>query len=188
MSVLTARQMTFVSGCSMMRQHLYGVACSKMITGISGKQPWHFWVSPSTIVCGLFCVFNVSVCAHSATGDLRQQIFDTETVTTWHTTLRDNALVVRKEALNVLGLAINHSMLPLLSSVCAYSGTGGLRQQMFDTETASVLRSMFHDDYWIIRQEALKVLGLVVDHSTLPIWPCCLCSQMNRCPSSAYVR
>ena len=110
---LTAGQVTFVSGCSTLKQYLFGVACSTMMIGMSEGMPLKFWVSPSTIVCNLF---RACVCAHGEIGDLRQQMFDTETVALWRGMLHDYDWHVRQEALNVLGLAISHSMQTILCS------------------------------------------------------------------------
>ena len=71
-----------------------------------------FWVLQSTIVCYLF---SDSVCAHNGTGDLRQQMFDTETVSVWRNMAHDDDWHVRQAALKVLGLAISHSTLLIFS-------------------------------------------------------------------------
>ena len=110
-----------------------------------------------------------SVCAYSETGDLRHQVFDNEIVSVWRSMLYDDDCDVRQEALKVLGLVISYSMLHLCASVCAHSGTGDLRQQMFDTETISTWRSMLQDDDWIVRQEALNVLCCAIHQSMLPL-------------------
>ena len=113
-----------------------------------------------------------SICADNVTGDLHQ-IFDTMTVSVWHSIPYDDDWHVRQEALKVLGLIISHSMLALLllHSVCAHSGTGDLCQQMFDNEIV-MWRSMLNDDDWHVRHEALNVLGLATSHSNMV--PCCV--------------
>ena len=100
--------MTFINRYSTLKQYIYGIACSTMMTGMSDEKRCMFWVSPLAIVCHLLCV---GVCAYSGTGDLRQQMFDAETVSAWCSVLRDDDWRVRQEALNVLGLAIRHGML-----------------------------------------------------------------------------
>ena len=126
---------------------------------------------PSTTVRSLFYV---GVCAHSRSDDLRQRVFDDETVPVWRSMLHDDYPHVRREALNVLGLAMNHSMLSPCVSLCSDSGTGDLRELMFDTPTVSVWRSMLHDHACYVRQEALKVLGLAISHSMLTLLCWCL--------------
>ena len=110
-SVLTAGQVTFVNRCSTLRQYAYGVVHSAILPGMFEKRPRKFWVSPSTTVRSRF---SDSFCAHNGTGDLRQKMFDTETISLWHSMLHNDDYDVRQEALKVLGLAINHSMRYLL--------------------------------------------------------------------------
>ena len=116
----------------------------------------------------------------SGPDDLRQLGFDAETVAAWRTMLHDDYWVIRQEALKILGHAIYHSMLPLLRWSVTHGGTDDLHQQMFDTETVSTWRSMLHDDFWNVRQEALQVLRHTIDHSALPLLRWCLCLQQNR--------
>ena len=123
-----------------------------------------FWVLLSIIVCFLF---RARACTYSETGDFHQRIFNTETVSVWRTLLHDDDWHVRQDALKILFSAMNHSMLSRCFIVCTHNWTGGLQQQMFDTETVSVWRSMLHDSAWDVRQEALNILGFVITHSML---------------------
>ena len=52
--------------------------------------------------------------AHSWPDDLCQQMFDIKTISIWHSTLCADDWHVPQEALQVLGLAINYSMLHVL--------------------------------------------------------------------------
>ena len=175
--MLTAGQVTFVNRCSTLRPYPYGMAYSMMMTGMSDKKPCMFSVLPSIIVRFLFCV---CVSTHSRTGDHHHRMFDTDTVSVWRSMLHDDDWHVRQEALNVLGLALYHSMLLLLCWCCAHRGSGELHQQIFDTDTIYLWRRMLQDDDWPVRQEALIVLGRTISHSMLLFFRVCFCSQWDR--------
>ena len=96
-------------------------------------------------------------------------MFGDETISVWRSMLHDDNCNVRQEALNVLGLALHYSTLLLADGVCAYAGTGDLRQRMFNNETVAVWRRSFYDDAWDVRQEARNVLGLAIYHSMVPL-------------------
>ena len=96
-------------------------------------------------------------------------MFVAETVSAWCSALHDDSLVVRKEALKVLHHAIHHSTISFCIGVYAHGGIDDLHQRVFNTEILWVWRSTLHDNDWNVRQEALKVLGLAINHSMLPL-------------------
>ena len=116
------------------------------------------------MVCYSFCD---DVCAHSQSDDLRQRMFDDETVSGWRNMLHDVDSSVRREALKVLGLAMNHSILSLLCWCLCSQRTGNLHHQLFNTETLSLWRSRLYHNDSVARQEALTVLRLAISHSML---------------------
>jgi len=54
------------------------------------------------------------VYTENGTDDLRNQVFDTETISDLHSKLQDRDVDVRQAALNVLGIAVNQGELSLL--------------------------------------------------------------------------
>ena len=110
-------------------------------------------------------------------------MFDTETISLWRRTLHDDSLVVRHEALKVLGFALNHSMCLFLVGVRAHSGTDDVRRRIFDCRMMSELRSnLVAPVSWNIVEEVLVVLRLAIHHSALPLleFPLRACVHAHR--------
>jgi len=109
--MLTHAQTIFMRWFSIRTRFRPFVVASRMRVRLSEDKLRKFLESPQNTVCLLFCI---SVNAHRCADDIREMIFNSDTILALCRCLKDEYSLVRSQAAEVLGIAGNYGLFTLL--------------------------------------------------------------------------